>query len=462
MTVLDVNQFHGGIDAIREHAVPWIFDSPETYAEQARISLAWRAQRDILHERSRWDAENISAWKLDRLRELVDFAVTHVSLYRSKYTEAGYEVGGLRTWDDWNALPITSRSDIVDAFPDRGTAAPYDLSDCLRLVSSGSTGRPVEVALEPLRAEMDQLYKFRMFEHMAGAALPPDRWVYNIFHANWWVTSQCGSYPTFTISQRAPIAAIIEHLTLLRPSFISGIASAIERLAQQNVDLAALGVLAVSTNSETSAPSARRQWARTLGVPVLDEYSSEEAGLLAYECPQNQMHLVEDDTHVDVVDLDDRGIGEVLTTDLWNRAVPFIRYRQGDQATAPAYLSCVCGVGFRTMGSLEGRRDEAFFSPVAGRISPGVLLELTDTHLGLDGDITEYRVVQTGPTNIELLLVAHGDVDGSADSAVQRFTRALETEFRTALTVDVRRATEISGSNQRKRRVLINQWGKTG
>jgi hypothetical protein len=101
-------------------------------------------------------------------------------------------------------------------------------------------------------------------------------------------------------------------------------------------------------------------------------------------------------------------------------------------------------------------------NPVAGRISPGVLLELTDTHLGLDGGITEYRVVQTGPTNIELLLVAQGDVDGSADSAVQRFTRALETEFRTALTMDVRRATEISGPNQRKRRVLINQWGKTG
>lgn len=455
--VLDVTAHHGDIPGIEEHIVPWIF-RPETHAEQARLSLAWRSNRDLLHERARWPHERLMNWKLARLGELVDYAYRHVPLYREKYAAAGYQPGALRDWSDWHSLPPVSRDEIVTGFPHRSTAQTFDLGACRRLTSSGSSGTPVQLVLEPLRADMDQLHRFRMFEQMAGRALPSDRWVYNINHAHWWITSQCGDYPTFTVSQRAPVHALAEHIRMLRPAFVSGISSAIDKLAQHGVDLASCGVLAVSTNSETTAPGSRAAWSATLGVPVLDEYSSEEAGLLSYECPQRRVHLIEDDSHLDVVDANPDGVGEVLTTDLWNRVMPIIRYRQGDLAARPEHRECECGVGFRAMDALEGRRDEAFISPVRGLISPGVLLELTENHLDYDDGLAEYRVTQLGERDIELLLVPRAG-HRIGDEVVPRFTAALEREFGTTLNLTAKIVDALDVSERKKRRVLINMMG---
>ncbi len=165
----------------------------------------------------------------------------------------------------------------------------------------------------------------------------------------------------------------------------------------------------MSTNSETTSATARQQWSDAFGVPVLDEYSSEEAGLLAYECPHWTAHLIEDDSHVDVVAADADGIGQVLTTDLWNRSLPIIRYEQGDEAGMPTFGGCECGVGFRALGRVEGRRDDSLWSTVRGRIHSDVLLELTENLLGGTDLFRAYRVVQTADTVIDLLLVAHQD-----------------------------------------------------
>lgn len=457
--IFDVTAHHGGNEDIRSNTVPWVF-RPETYADQARLSLAWRSQRDLLHDRARWSNERLMEWKLARLSELVDHAFAHVPLYREKYGEAGYETGALRSWKDWEALPTVTREEVVSGFPDRSLSEGFDPRACRWLTSSGSSGTPVQLLLEPLRAEMDQLHRFRMFEMMAGSPLPPDRWVYNINHAHWWITSQCGQYPTFTVSQQASSEALVEHIQRLRPSFISGISSAVEGLARAGCDLRDTGVLAVSTNSETTSATVRRKWEQVFGVPVLDEYSSEEAGLLSYECPEHRVHLIEDDTHVDILASDSYGLGEVLTTDLWNRVMPFIRYHQGDEADVPSYQPCDCGVGFRTIKALEGRRDEAFHSPVTGYIAPGVLLELTDNLLGYDDALSEYRVIQLGPTDIDLLLVLHPGLEPESGT-VSGFTAGLEEVFGTRLNLRVR-LLESLGGHGAKRRALINQMEGQG
>jgi len=457
--ILDVTAHHGDIEEIRNNIVPWVF-RPETYADQARMSLAWRWQRDVLHDRSRWSHERLMEWKFARLAELVDHAFTNVPLYREKYGKAGYERGALRSWADWEALPAVSREEVVAGFPDRSLSERFDPQACRWLTSSGSSGTPVQLVLEPLRAEMDQLHRFRMFESMTGTSLPPDRWVYNINHAHWWITSQCYDYPTFTVSQQASAAALAEHIHRMRPSFVSGISSAVEGLARNGCDLRAAGVMAVSTNSETTSASVRRKWERIFGVPVLDEYSSEEAGLLSYECPEHRIHLIEDDTHLDVVSPNDLGVGEVLTTDLWNRAMPFIRYQQGDEADTPSYQPCKCGVGFRTIKALEGRRDEAFHSPVTGYIAPGVLLALTDNLLGYDDAFAEYRVIQRGPTEIELVLVLYPGAEPEPGT-VSGFTAGLEEVFGTRVNLEVSFVESLSGYGA-KRRALVNRMEGAG
>lgn len=459
--IFDISNAHGGIPEIREHAVEWYF-GPETYDMQARVGALWRYSRDALHDRARWSTERLLAWKLDRLRELVDAAFENVPLYREKYGAVGYSKGALRTWADWDRLPSTSRADLIEGFPEHVTSPHYDLSSCRWLTSSGSTGNLVQLVLEPLRADLDQAARWRMFESMARAPLPPDRWVYNINHAHWWVTSMCGEYPTFTVSQRAPAAALLTHIKLLRPSFISGISSAIEGLAAEGADLAALGVLGVSTNSETTLPESRRRWAGIFGVPVLDEYSSEEAGMLAAECPRHEYHLIEDDAHVDVVDADLDGVGQVLTTDLWNRVMPVIRYQQGDLAGPLADgSSCPCGLGGRVLrGGLQGRQDEALMSSARGRIASGILLELTEDELAMSDQFWRYRLLQLAPDTVELVYeVRTGATDDETARVVANFRRRLEAVFGTELDFTHRAVDLLDEAPRLKRKVIVNLMG---
>lgn len=456
--ILDVSTFDGGIPGIRDHAVEWYF-APETYDLQARFAGLWRYSRDMLHARARWSSEQIMEWKLSRLRKLVDTAFADVPLYREKYSAVGYTTGALRTWDDWSALPSTSRTELIEGFPEQVTSPHFDTKSCRWLTSSGSSGNLVQLVLEPLRAEMDQAARWRMFETMAQAPLPTDRWIYNINHAHWWVTSMCGDYPTFTVSQRVPVADLARHISFLKPAFISGISSAIEELAHANVDLSALGVLGVSTNSETTLRESRLRWAESFGVPVLDEYSSEEAGLVAAECPLQSFHLIEDDTHLDIVNADSDGLGDVLTTDLWNQVMPVIRYEQGDLAGPLVDGSaCSCELGGRVMpGGLHGRQDEALWSSARGRIAPGILLELTEDELAFSDQFGSYRLIQHAPDQLEFLYESRqGSTTEDTERTLTVFQERLEQAFGTLIKLTRRPVERLDESPRLKRRVVVN------
>lgn len=88
-------------------------------------------------------------------------------------------------------------------------------------------------------------------------------------------------------------------------------------------------------HSETSSLDERREMSQQLGVPVLDEYSSEELTRIALELPCGHYHLCEDTARIDVVDPQtlrtiQKGTGLIISTNLLNTAMPFIKYVQGD------------------------------------------------------------------------------------------------------------------------------------
>src|SRR5258708_39495519 len=95
------------------------------------------------------------------------------------------------------------------------------------------------------------------------------------------------------------------------------------------------------THSEYSSRAARQEWARQHGVPVLDEYSSEEATRIALEMPNGNYHVCEDTVHLDVLDpvtMEPQippQSGIAVITNLLNEAMPFIRDVQGDSSTQP-------------------------------------------------------------------------------------------------------------------------------
>ncbi|WP_208437616.1 hypothetical protein [Bartonella taylorii] len=97
-----------------------------------------------------------------------------------------------------------------------------------------------------------------------------------------------------------------------------------EKLADSNIDLGGLGVTCLSTNSETSTRIQRDQLEASLNVKVRAEYSSEEAGLMAYECAKRNYHFLRHNTHIELITDNNNDFGRIIGTLPWNILMPII------------------------------------------------------------------------------------------------------------------------------------------
>jgi phenylacetate-CoA ligase len=76
----------------------------------------------------------------------------------------------------------------------------------------------------------------------------------------------------------------------------------------------------------------RRILARVFGVPVFNLYGSTETGHLLMENEHGEMKPSYDTAFLEIVDADERGVGELVVTTLTNNYMPLVRYRIGDLA----------------------------------------------------------------------------------------------------------------------------------
>lgn len=398
----DLKHFTFGNENIEKHRLKWGFSIPEKRAFSMMIQAQKNSLLKSFHDRSMWSKQRLEEWKVAQIRNLVDWAFETTDFYREKYSKAGYEPGAICSLEDFAELPSLTREEIVGAFPDLIVSREIDIKTCRWFFSSGSSGTPVQLVGNQERTVLDTLHRHRTFERMTVKGhFAKDRWLYNINHAHWWHVSFNGDHPVFSVSQRCPLEDILLHMEKLRPVFVSSITGVVQKMAEWGVDLSKYGVEGVSTNSETSTAEQRRQWSQILGVPVCDEYSSEEAGLLASECCAGGYHLIEDDTHVELADQDTDGYGRVLATDLWNFAMPTIKYEQGDYARLSGRETCACGSCFKQIDGVQGRIDEAFVKKDGGRVMPSQMLVIAEELLSTSGMDT-YQVVQKRVDKVEV------------------------------------------------------------
>lgn len=102
------------------------------------------------------------------------------------------------------------------------------------------------------------------------------------------------------------------------------------------------------------------------GVPVADGYGSREAGFIAHECPEKNLHLTAENIIIEIVK-DDQPVpvgetGEIVITHLDTYAMPFIRYRTGDVGRLRSGR-CACGRGLPMMDVVQGRTTDFLHLP---------------------------------------------------------------------------------------------------
>jgi phenylacetate-CoA ligase len=392
--------------------------SPREYA----VNLFGVMVAGPVYARREWaDQMALDRFAFRRAREMAIHAARHVPLYRDLYRAAGVDPERIRDWQDFRRLPLIDKAAIREGYPARSVADHSDLSRCLLSTSSGSSGLVMTV---PHRADRfwPYLLSSRRMLAWAGGGRYPFWWrqAY-VYTSEYPLLRVPFLYPLTFVPTAAEPARILEALERIRPHLLHTYPTVLRDLLAFAPDrMRALRLRGVSVGSELSTQRERDAWSASLGTRVRDEYSSEELGRIASQCPDGRYHLHEDIVKTEIVDDDGQvtdGVGEIVGTELHNRTMPFVRYRQGDLARLSDEL-CSCGRRTRLLTDLVGRRNDGFILADGRELPAGFLLDVSYRAIlgGAPDVVTAYRFVQRDPRHADFEVVAGpGWTPGDAD-----------------------------------------------
>jgi phenylacetate-CoA ligase len=412
------------------------------------------------YRRREWaDRETLDRFAFRRAREMAVHAARHVPTYRERYRDAGVDPATAASWDDFRRLPLMDKATVRDGYPDRSIAEGTDLAGCLLSTSSGSSGLVMTI---PHRADRfwPYLLSSQRMLAWAGGGRYPFWWrqVY-VYTSEYPLLRVPGLYPLTFVPTAGEPSRILEALERARPHLLHTYPTVLRDLVALSPDrMRALRLRGCSVGSELSTQAERDTWAEVLGTRVCDEYSTEELGRIASQCPSGRYHLHEDVVKTEIVDDAGNptdGLGEVVGTELHNRTMPFVRYRQGDLARI-SDEACPCGRRTRLLVDLVGRKNDGFVLADGRELPAGFLLDVSYRAIlrGRDDVVSAYRFVQRDPRRADFEVVpGEGwNVDGSSAGEI---ARSLASELPGELEVRVVSVPTIERGPGGKRKTIV-------
>jgi phenylacetate-CoA ligase len=351
--------------------------------------------------------DQIDHRKFLRIKELIDYAYANVPIYRKLYDDAGVLPRDVQTWEDYSRLPIITKDHLIESFP-HGCVdwRNFKAGDLYHTRSSGSTGQVVRLYVNEDAILMDTVQGIRQHALQSGLRYAPNHKVAAVYTCPWWYRKVGDQYPVFFVSSLLDRHELDEALDEVDPDILSCYPSMLNKLSDSIQRLNRLYLIIV--HSEQSSSLQRKRWSERFGVPVVDEYSSEEATRIALELPCGHIHVCEDTVHLEIVEPDGarpKPLGQsglTVVTNLLNKATPILRYNQGDYATFPVEQE-PCLVGWTQIKAIEGRQIDSFINMAGREIPSGTVLDITYRWLiESRSDIRDFEVIQRNYREIEV------------------------------------------------------------
>ena len=386
----------------------------------------------------RIDPELLKQHQWTRLLALVQAALPANRFLRARCTRAGLaDPRDLRTWDDFERLPLTTKSELVEdqaAHPPFGTNLSYPLDRYVRVhQTSGTTGTP----LRWLDTEESWAWWARCWTVVLRAAGvgPGDRvffpFSFGLFVGFWAGFEGARALGALAIpgggQDTAQRLAAMESLgataVCCTPSYALHLA---EVARERGIALDRLGVRTTVHAGEPGAgiPAVRARIEAAWGARAYDHAGMTEMGAYGFECAaQAGLHVNEAEFITEVVDpatgrpADE---GELVLSNLGRAGSPLLRYRTGDRVRV-ARAACACGRTFlRLDGGILGRVDDMLI--VRGvNVFPSALEGIVRRFPAVDEFVIEvYRRGQLD--EVRLLLEVQGQA-GVVAAAVQEAVR---------------------------------------
>jgi len=242
------------------------------------------------------------------------------------------------------------------------------------------------------------------------------------------------------------------------PVTLLGYGSALEELCRvldaEDIDVGDR-VAAVIAVGEAPTEYLRAAVPRCFGRPLVARYSNTENGILAQQEPGEREYRLNVASYaVEILrhDSDEPAapgeVGRIVLTDLFNRAMPFIRYDTGD--TGAFAVDERGGSDDTVLASVAGRRLGQIFDTRGRSVNPMAMPEMVAY------DLRQFQLVQTGPGQYTLRLNA--DPDPVRDASIRgRYLDVLGADA----DLRIQFVDEVPLLASGKRQFVLNEWRPT-
>jgi phenylacetate-CoA ligase len=343
--------------------------------------------------------------QLDRMRAILARAYDKVALFRQRMESRNLTPDSLRSLDDVQLLPFTTKTDLRDTYPFGLFASP--LRDVVRVhVSSGTTGKPIVVAYT--KQDVD-VWSSVMVRSFAACGLHEGDIIQNAYGYGLFTGGLGAHYGLESLGATViPISGgnTDRQLMLLKDFGATAICCTptyflhlIDRATQMGMDMKALPLRAGVFGAEPWTDSMRRHIESATNIKAYDIYGlSEIIGPgVAIECQCHEgLHIFEDHFYPEIIDpetgkvLPDGQEGELVLTTMSKWAMPMIRYRTRD-ITALVSGTCPCGRTLRRMRRI-GRRSDDMMIIRGVNVYPS---QIEAVLLEVEGTLPHYQILLT-------------------------------------------------------------------
>lgn len=393
-----------------------------------------------------------------RIIRMIRKAYRNVPYYHGLYDSLGIDINDINTLDDLKKLPIVSKDEIREQFPDGIISDKHSIADCHYSATTGSTGRSLPFVFSKSAYAFYIATGLRMYT-MIG---------YRPWHTMAYIKYTEIKYPRFgpffrtahipsTISVEKQIAMLRE----ARPDLLLGYASIVFEIAQKATpdDLKHIRPKFIGINSELSTKHQRDVISSVFNCPVYDEYSTEETWMIASQCSRGNYHIFIDNVWMEFIDSSGNSVkpgeeGEIILTTTRSDAMPFIRYRIGDIGRYSA-ARCTCGLGYPLLESFDGRADDSFILPSGKYVSSLKILNTFTTYIKKYLYLMEeFKIIQKDRGYVVIELVKGREY---SDTRFRELIDSLNDIFGEPVTISVEYVDRIAANNSIKRKA-IESW----
>ncbi len=397
-----------------------------------------------LQETQWWSYDELVALQNQRLRHIVAYAYRNIPAYKKRWDQAGVHPRDIDTIEDLPKLPIVTRKEIQENIKD------FYLPDRVEstLQTGGSTGETLNYHYDRGGNIMRKRVHERGWSWM-GMDMAKDKIA--VVMSSQGVLRKNNVLNLFGDSTVESLEKNVALLKEFEPQFLRGYVNSLYILGlyclENNIKIPS--VKGINTISENLYDYQRELLTEVFEAEVFEEYVCNDGGAGAWECKQHAgLHYAMERSVIESID------GRVVVTDLWNEAMPFIRYENGDLVTFLDEL-CTCGRKLPLI-RVKGRTNDILITPDGRRISPTYLMYYGAGYYrdaGVRSNLRQIQYIQKPGYKLEINIVPLGEPSAldlrEFTAEIQRVVGEMDIEIHLVET--------LPATKSGKRQFIINE-----